>query len=119
MCTAVTQCVPHCSQIVCLRGCSLVVVQVARYMWKGVEKGCYVIGSPDSGINMLIGSSLAASSDRYFPAWLEFLFAPLFVLLHMVIRRALQASTKKILAAAELQLPLSTANGSVKTAKDE
>ncbi|CAL8465071.1 g4606 [Coccomyxa elongata] len=93
--------------------------EVARYTWKGVERGQYVIGSPDRGGNMLIGSSLAATSARYFPTWLEFLLAPLFVLLHMIIRRALEASTKKILGAAELQLALISADGSVKLAKGE
>ena len=39
-------------------------------------------------------------TGRYFPTWLEFFMAPLFVLLHMAIRRAVEASTSKILAAA-------------------
>ena len=93
--------------------------QVARFTWKGVEKGQYVIGSPDSGGNMLIGSSLAANSARYYPAWMEFLLAPLFVLVHALIRRAVEASTKKILTATELQLPVSSANGGGKSSKDE
>ncbi len=86
-----------------------------------MERGQYVIGSPDTGGNMLIGSSLAASSARYFPAWLEFFLAPLSVLLHTIIRRAVEASTRKILTAAELQLPLSSANGDAmaKSSKDE
>ena len=65
-----------------------------------MERGQYVIGSPDAGGNMLIGSSLSASSPRYYPVWLEFLLAPLLVLLHAVIRRAMEASTKQILAEA-------------------
>ncbi len=84
-----------------------------------MERGQYIIGSPDRGGNVLIGSSLAATSERYFPTWLDFLLAPLFVLLHMIIRRALEASTKKILAAAELQPPFISADGSVKLAKGE
>ena len=40
------------------------------------------------------------TADRYFSVWLELLLAPLFVLLHMLIRRAVEASTRKILAAA-------------------
>ena len=39
-------------------------------------------------------------ASRYFATWLEFFMAPLFVLLHMGIRRAVEASTSKILAAA-------------------
>ncbi|KAK9917359.1 hypothetical protein WJX75_003521 [Coccomyxa subellipsoidea] len=93
--------------------------EVARFTWKGVEKGQYVIGSPDSGGNMLIGSSLAANSARYYPAWMEFLLAPLFVLVHALIRRGVEASTKKILTATELQLPVSSANGGGKSSKDE
>ena len=45
-----------------------------------------------------------ALARRYFPVWLELLLAPLFVLLHMVIRRAVEASTRKILAAASHEL---------------
>ena len=41
-----------------------------------------------------------ALAYRYFPVWLELVLAPLFVLLHMVIRRAVEASTRNILAAA-------------------
>ena len=40
------------------------------------------------------------SSHRYFSVWLEVLLAPLFVLMHRVIRRAVEASTRNILAAA-------------------
>lgn len=94
--------------------------QVAKYTWKGVERGQYVIGSPDSGGNMMIGSSLAASSARYYSAWIEFLLAPLFVLLHTVIRRAVEASTRKILAEAAVQPPGSSTNGVVaRGSKDE
>ena len=75
-------------------------MQVASYIWRGVERGQYVIGSPDSGSNMLVGSSLAASSARFYPVWLEFLLAPLFVVLHAIVRRALEASTRRILAEA-------------------
>ena len=39
-------------------------LQVAKYTWKAVNKGYYVIGSPDTGGNWLIGSSLSASSPR-------------------------------------------------------
>ncbi|EIE20459.1 NAD(P)-binding protein [Coccomyxa subellipsoidea C-169] len=92
---------------------------VARYTWRGVERGQYVIGSPDTGGNMLIGSSLAASSARYYPASLEFFLAPLFVLLHTIIRRAVEASTRKVLTAAELQLPLSSAKSDAMGSKDE
>lgn len=70
---------------------------MARYTWKGIEKGRYIIGLPDTGGNMLIGSSLGASSPRYFSVWIEFLCAPLFVLLHVLIRRAVESSTRKIL----------------------
>ena len=35
---------------------------------------------------------------RYFPVWLELLLAPLFVLLHLLIRRAVESSTGKVLA---------------------
>lgn len=73
---------------------------MAKYTWRSVERGHYVIGSPDSGSNMLVGSSLAASSARYYPAWLEFLLAPLFVVLHAIIRRAMEASARKILSEA-------------------
>ena len=74
--------------------------QVAKYTWRGVERGQYVIGSPDGGSNLLMGSSLAASSARYYPVWLEFLLAPLCVLLHAMIRRAMEASTRTILSSA-------------------
>lgn len=38
--------------------------QVAKYTWRRVNAGHYIIGSPDSGSNWLIGSSLSASSPR-------------------------------------------------------
>jgi hypothetical protein len=75
--------------------------QVAKHTWRGVERGQYVIGSPDGGSSMLVGSSLSASSARFYPVWLELLLAPLFVLLHTLVRRAMEASTRKILAEAE------------------
>lgn len=40
------------------------------------------------------------SAHRYFSVWLELLLAPVLVLLHMVIRRAVEASARKILATA-------------------
>ncbi|CAK0787278.1 hypothetical protein CVIRNUC_010496 [Coccomyxa viridis] len=72
--------------------------QVAKYTWREVNRGAYVVGSPDRGGNWLIGSSLSASSPRYFPVWLELLLAPLFVLLHLLIRRAVESSTSKVVA---------------------
>lgn len=81
-------------------------VQVAKYIWRGVERGQYVIGSPDGGSNMLVGSSLAACSARFYPVWLELLLAPLFVVLHALVRRALEASTRRILAEAAAAQPV-------------
>ena len=59
-----------------------------------MERGHYVIGSQDGGANMLVGSSLAACSARFYPVWLELLLAPLFVALHTLVRRALEAATR-------------------------
>ena len=42
-------------------------MQVAKYTWREVNRGAYVVGSPDRGGNWLIGSSLSASSPRQDP----------------------------------------------------
>ena len=56
----------------CLNGVALiakqvggcVLWQVAKYTWREVNRGHYVIGSPDTGSIWLIGSSLSATSPR-------------------------------------------------------
>ena len=44
--------------------------------------------------------SLAATSARFYPVWLECLLAPAFVLVHWAIRRAVEAATRRVLAPA-------------------
>ena len=49
--------------------------------------------------------SLAATSARFYPVWLECLLAPAFVLMHWAIRRAVEAATRRVLAPSQAPAP--------------
>ncbi|KAK9844084.1 hypothetical protein WJX81_004219 [Elliptochloris bilobata] len=45
--------------------------QVADHTVRGLARGSYIIGSPDRGANMIVGSSLAAVSARFYPGGMK------------------------------------------------
>lgn len=60
---------------------------------------------PHSFYSLSLPCSLAATSGRFYPVWLECLLAPAFVLVHWAIRRAVEAATRRVLAPIQAPAP--------------
>lgn len=73
-------------------------MQVAKAMVDGLSSGQFIPRAADSSSGFLINSCLTPCSPRPYMLLLDMLLAPLYVLLHRLVKSQIEAKTLAILA---------------------
>ena len=72
-------------------------MQVARGIVQGINTDRYIPRSPDSAADFLVSSCLTPCGPRPFPLVIDMFLAPLYVLLHWIVKRRAEDATHRIL----------------------
>ena len=72
-------------------------MQVAELFLRGIEDGRYIPRSPDASADFLVNSCLTPCGPRPYVLAIDMLLAPLYVLMHWLIKQKVDSVVQRIL----------------------